>query len=159
MLEMLERLKTKASKVFCFIFHAGFKISNFNVWTSKHLMQASWTELALHICTYIVEFPTTDSNPKLYSKKVHTSLRFWLESQKNPGFHRPVAKATLETGRARRRLMQPTSQPGCPSVTSRRGGRRGASLTTYIHTTIDIEARSTYFKKVPKPPLKHEKRG
>ena len=42
---MLERLKTKASKVFCF--HAGFKISNVNVLNAKHLMQASWTELAL----------------------------------------------------------------------------------------------------------------
>ena len=46
---MLERLKTKASEVFCFVFHTGFEISNFNVWTAKHLMQASWTELALKI--------------------------------------------------------------------------------------------------------------
>ena len=30
-LDMLERLKTKASKVFCFVFHAGFKITNFDV--------------------------------------------------------------------------------------------------------------------------------
>ena len=54
---MMERLKTKVSKVFCFIFLAGFKISNFNVWTAKHLMQASWTELALKshelICHFI----------------------------------------------------------------------------------------------------------
>jgi hypothetical protein len=29
--DMLERLKTKASKVFCFVFHGGFKITNFNL--------------------------------------------------------------------------------------------------------------------------------
>ena len=44
-LDMLERLKTKAYHVF--VFYAGFKISNFIVWTTKHLVQASWTELAL----------------------------------------------------------------------------------------------------------------
>ena len=44
---MLKRLKSKAIKVFCFVFHEGFKISNFDVGTAKHLMQASWTELAL----------------------------------------------------------------------------------------------------------------
>ena len=48
-MDMLERLKTKAYKVFWFIFHAGFKISNFNLWTAKHLMQASRTELALEV--------------------------------------------------------------------------------------------------------------
>ena len=46
-LDILEILKIKASKVFCFVFLASFKISNFNVWTDKHSMQASWTELAL----------------------------------------------------------------------------------------------------------------
>ena len=30
-LDMLEKVKTKASKVFHFVFHACFKISNFNV--------------------------------------------------------------------------------------------------------------------------------
>ena len=46
---MLKRLKSKAIKVFCFVFHEGFKISNFDVGTAKHLMQASWTELALPV--------------------------------------------------------------------------------------------------------------
>ena len=45
-LDMLERLKNEAYKSLCFVFHAGFKISNFSVWTAKHLIQASWTELA-----------------------------------------------------------------------------------------------------------------
>ena len=40
-IDMLERRKTKEPKVFVL-----FKISNTNVWTAKHLMQASWTELA-----------------------------------------------------------------------------------------------------------------
>ena len=30
-LNMLEKLKTKAINAFCFVFHVGFKISNFNV--------------------------------------------------------------------------------------------------------------------------------
>jgi hypothetical protein len=47
MLDLLERLETKASKYFCFIFHEGFKISNFSMWAAKHVMKASWTELAL----------------------------------------------------------------------------------------------------------------
>ena len=47
-LDMLERLKNKASKVFGLVLRAGFKISNFILWTAKYLMQASWTELALH---------------------------------------------------------------------------------------------------------------
>ena len=44
---MLERLKTKATKVFYFFFYADIMISNFNEWTAKQLRQASWTELAL----------------------------------------------------------------------------------------------------------------
>ena len=44
---MLERLKNKVSKGFFFVFHAGFKISNFNVFTAKHLKLASWTDLGL----------------------------------------------------------------------------------------------------------------
>ena len=56
---MLERLKTKTSKVFCFVFFAGFKISNFNVWTAKHLIKASWTELVLIILPSVVYVRTS----------------------------------------------------------------------------------------------------
>jgi hypothetical protein len=45
--DKVERLKTKATKVFCFIFYADFKISNFNERTGKILRQASWIGLAL----------------------------------------------------------------------------------------------------------------
>ena len=31
----------------CFVFHVVCKISNFNMWTAKHLVQASCTELTL----------------------------------------------------------------------------------------------------------------
>ena len=44
---MLERQETKASKVFCSIFHLGFKISTFNAWTVKHFMQADFTNTYL----------------------------------------------------------------------------------------------------------------
>ena len=43
-----EKLKTKSLMFFVsFFFHVICKISNFNMWTSKHLAQASCTELTL----------------------------------------------------------------------------------------------------------------
>ena len=45
---MAEKLKTK--RVWCSLFHFShviWKISNYNMWTAKHLAQASCTELSL----------------------------------------------------------------------------------------------------------------
>ena len=43
-----EKLKNKSLMFFLFhIFHVICKISNFNMWTTKHLAQASCTELIL----------------------------------------------------------------------------------------------------------------
>ena len=76
---MLERPKTKASKVFCFVFHTGFKIWNFNVWSTKHLMQASWTELALqwsHLWSY--KSKNTEFYKIIFTSIYYTALEpFW----------------------------------------------------------------------------------
>ena len=42
-----EKLKTTGLMFFVSFFHVICKISNFNMWTAKHLMQASCTELTL----------------------------------------------------------------------------------------------------------------
>ena len=45
-------MKNSKLKVWCSLFHFFHvicKISNFYMWTAKHLPQASWTELTLHI--------------------------------------------------------------------------------------------------------------
>ena len=42
-----EKLKTKGLMLFVLFFHVISKISNFNMWTAKHLVQASCTELTL----------------------------------------------------------------------------------------------------------------
>ena len=42
-----EKLKTKSLMLFVSFFHVIFKISNFNMWTQKHLAQASCAELTL----------------------------------------------------------------------------------------------------------------
>ena len=51
MLDLL--IKNQKLRVWCFLFnsfHVIWKISNSNMWTAKHLVQASWTELTLHHC-------------------------------------------------------------------------------------------------------------
>ena len=49
--------------LFCF-FHVVFKISNFNMWTAKHLAQASCTELTLLSCTET----TLSNHPEVFPK-------------------------------------------------------------------------------------------
>ena len=51
-----EKMKTKS-----LIFFVSFfcKISNSNIWTAKHLAQASWTELTLHIRKYRLQLTVT----------------------------------------------------------------------------------------------------
>ena len=47
-----EKLKTKGLLFFVSFFYVICKISNFDMWTTKHLAQASYTELTL----FLVEF-------------------------------------------------------------------------------------------------------
>ena len=47
-----KKLKTKSLMFFVSFFHIICKISNFNLWTAKHLAQASCTELTLHHCGF-----------------------------------------------------------------------------------------------------------
>ena len=42
-----EKLKTKSLMFFASFFHVICKISNFDMWTTKHLVQASFNELTL----------------------------------------------------------------------------------------------------------------
>ena len=44
---IVEKLKTKGLMFFVWFFHVICKVSNFNIWTTKHLAQASFTELTL----------------------------------------------------------------------------------------------------------------
>ena len=49
-----EKLKTKGLMFFVSFFHVICKISNFNMWTAKHLAQASCTELTLHGVHWVI---------------------------------------------------------------------------------------------------------
>ena len=45
---LMKNWKLKSLMFFASFFHVIYKISNFNLWTAKHLAQASCTELTLY---------------------------------------------------------------------------------------------------------------
>ena len=99
MLDLL--VKNWKLKVWCSLFHFFHvicKISNFNMWTAKHLAQASCTELTLPVFAWcyhniVLQIKTKQFSDHIMQKLVKTQkstnkqsdVKFWLNWNKNWG--------------------------------------------------------------------------
>ena len=87
-----EKLKTKRLMFFVSFFHVTCKISNFDMWTAKHLAKASCTELTLlptylSLSTYLKKDPLA-----LYSlyEQVCIEMAFYPEDQTSGLYVSPI---------------------------------------------------------------------